>query len=64
MPKEILDLILEYPRLSHADEKMKMIRPTIRSSEMVQMAIEPYNENYLNLFWEEVSRMSDCELFT
>ncbi len=63
MPKEILDLILEYPRLSHADEKMKMIRPTIRSSEMVQMAIEPYNENYLNLFWEEVSRMSDCELF-
>ena len=63
MPKEILDLILEYPHLSHDDEKMKMIRPTIRSSEMVQTAIEPYNENFLNLFWEEVSRMSDCELF-
>ena len=63
MPKEILDLILEYPHLTHDDEKMKMIRPTIRSSEMVQTAIEPYNEGFLNQFWEEVSRMSDCDLF-
>jgi len=47
-------LILEYPHLSHDDKKMKMIRPTIRSSEMVPTAIEPYNENFLNLFWEEV----------
>lgn len=63
MPKEILDLILEYPHLSHDNEKMKMIRPVIRSIEMVQTAIEPYNKSFLNLFWEEVSRMSDCELF-
>lgn len=63
MPKEIMDLILEYPHLSHDDEKMEMISPSIRSAEAVQTAIEPYNENFLNLFWEEVSRMSDCELF-
>lgn len=63
MPKETLDLILEYPHLSHDSKKMRMIRPTIRSIEMVQTSIEGYNENYLNLFWEEVSRMSDCKLF-
>jgi hypothetical protein len=63
MSKDMLDLILEYPHLSHDDEKMKMIRPTIRASEQMQTVMEPYNENYLNLFWEEVSRMSDCELY-
>ncbi|MEG6510338.1 DUF5677 domain-containing protein [Desulforamulus ruminis] len=63
MPKEVFNLILEYPSLSHDDEKMRIIRPTIRSAELAQTAIEQYNENYLNLFWEEVSRMSDCKLF-
>ena len=63
MPKETFDLILEYPTLSHDDEKMRMIRPMIRSMELVPMEIDPYDESYLNTFWEAVSRMSDCELF-
>lgn len=63
MPKEILDLVLEYPNLSHDNEKMKMIRPTIRSMELAQTSLEQYDEKYLNLFWEGVSRMSECELF-
>ena len=62
MPKETLELILEYPYLSHDNEQMRMIRPTIRTCEMMQNVIEPFNENYLSLFWEEVSRMSDCDL--
>jgi len=63
MPKESLELILEYPNLSHDDEKMRIIRPTIRSMELVPAEIDSYDEQYLNIFWEEISRMSNCELF-
>ncbi|WP_378955752.1 DUF5677 domain-containing protein [Pelosinus sp. sgz500959] len=63
MQKEIIGLVLEYPKLSHDDEKMRMIRPTIRSMEMALIESDTYDENYLNVFWEGVSRMSDCELF-
>ncbi len=62
LQKDTSDLILEYPNLSHEDEKMRFIRPTIRSIEMIQTGNEQYNENYLNLFWEELNRMSNCEL--
>jgi hypothetical protein len=64
IPKEELDLILEYPHFKHDDEKMKKIRPTIRATELTQSEMENYNENFLDLFWEEVSRMSDCDLYS
>jgi hypothetical protein len=60
--KEHADLILEYPHLDHIDEKMKMIRPMVRTMEMVPIEIDPYNVEFLDLFWEGVSRMSDCKL--
>lgn len=60
--KEHADLILEYPYLDHSDEKMKMIRPMVRSMEIVPIDIDSYNAKFLDIFWEGVSRMSDCEL--
>lgn len=58
--KEQADLIFEYPRLDHNNEKMKLIRPLIRSMEIA--SIEPFDDEFLDIFWEGVSRMSDCEL--
>lgn len=63
MPSETLQLLLEYPTLSHEDEKMRMIRPLVRSMEIGPIEFDPYDEDYLNSYWESVSRMSDCELF-
>lgn len=63
MPSETLQLLLEYPTLSHENEKMRMIRPLVRSMEIGPIEFDPYDEDYLNSYWESVSRMSDCELF-
>jgi hypothetical protein len=63
MPSETLELLLEYPTLSHEDEKMRMIRPLVRSMEIGPTEINPYDEGYLYTFWESVSRMSNCQLF-
>lgn len=63
LPEETLNLILDYPNLSHDDVKMRIIRPTVRSTEMALNGMEENNDNYINIFWESVSRMSDCELF-
>lgn len=63
MPSKTLQLLLEYPTLSHEDEKMRMIRPLVRSMEMGSTEIDPFDAGYLDTFWESVSRMSDCELF-
>lgn len=63
MPMEILDLILEYPKLQHSDEKMKIIRPTIRSMEISPIDLEREEDSaLLNIFWKRISKMSDCEL--
>ncbi len=63
MPRETLDLLLEYPKLSHDDGKMRMIRPMVRATEIAPSEIDLYDADYLDVFWEGVSRMSDCELF-
>lgn len=61
MPKHMLELLIEYPTLPHSDEKMRMIRPTIRALEV--STPNENNNDYLNTFWEGVSRLSQCELF-
>ncbi len=63
MQRESMTMLLEYPTLSHEDERMRMIRPTVRSMEMLQNEIDPFDGKYLDFFWEAVSRMSDCKLF-
>lgn len=64
IPKQQLDLILEYPTLDHSDEKMRIIRPSIRSMEMFVLRLETLNETFLEEFWRRISKMCDCELFS
>ena len=62
--KDIISALSKYPFLSHDDVEMRMIRPMIRSAEM---GIEDENENrkqYLKYFWEDISLMTQCKLFT
>lgn len=62
--KEQGDLLLEYPILNHTDEKMRMIRPMIRSMEMMSLEFEKANTEYITHFWKGMSSMTDCTLFT
>ncbi|MCL2671007.1 MAG: DUF5677 domain-containing protein [Clostridiales bacterium] len=59
--QEMGELILKYPLLSHKNEEMRLTRPTVRSMEAT--ANKTNNEEYLNCFWEAISKMTDCNLF-
>lgn len=62
--KETIDELKLYPNITHEDERMRYIRPSIRASEIVMpfdiLGID--NSDYLKKFWEIVSKMSDCKL--
>ena len=62
--KEQADLLLKYPYLDHGDEEMRMIRPMVRSMELITLAFEEPGLEYLNYFWERVSAMTECELMS
>lgn len=64
LPKEHLDMILQYPTLSHSAEEMKMVRPSVRSMEMMILEFEEANSAYLKDFWRCVSEMTGCSLFS
>lgn len=64
MRKEQADLLVKYTYLEHEDEEMRMIRPMVRSLELVTLAFEEPNLEYLNYFWESVSEMTECELMS
>lgn len=63
LPANELELILEYPQLDHSNEKMRMIRPTIRSMEMLIPNLGILDVDFLEDFWGRLSRMSDCDLW-
>ncbi|MCG8541222.1 MAG: DUF5677 domain-containing protein, partial [Clostridia bacterium] len=55
---------IEYPLLDHTHEKMRLIRPSIRSIEMLILDFETHNTIFLKEFWGRISKMCDCKLFT
>ena len=61
--KSEVEKILKYPYLSHDEDEMKMIRPAIRSSEMMSEPTNEAHNKFISSFWESVSIMSDCELY-
>ncbi|MBU5252099.1 DUF5677 domain-containing protein [Lysinibacillus sp. A4] len=64
MPAQHLELIEQYPLLEHDNPLMAMIRPTIRTLEMMSPAFEKNIDiTYLELFWERMSELTECELF-
>ena len=62
--QEQAELLSQYPRISHDSEMMHIIRPTVRSMEMALVHMETPNTNYLKIFWECMSKMTDCELYS
>ncbi len=60
----MLDALLRYPMLSHESEDMHMIRPMIRSAELSINEEDEDHKRYINKFWEAVSVMTDCKVFT
>ncbi|MDF2534693.1 MAG: hypothetical protein K0R18_850 [Bacillales bacterium] len=61
--KEIGESYLKYPKLDHNAEEMKMIRPSIRSSEVIFLKMDDSKLVFAEMFWERVSEMQTCELF-
>lgn len=63
IPKEELDLLLKYPYIEHSNNEMHIIRPTIRSLELVTTDFKVINEKYLEEFWERISKIMECKPF-
>ena len=59
---ETLKSLFLYPKIPHSDERMRNIRPTIRSCEGITPFIQK-DKNYLKKFWEDISSMTDCKPF-
>jgi len=61
-----MELIKQYPILSHDNEIMRMARPAVRSLELVTISAldsDIHNQRYLDYFWEGVSKMTECDTF-
>ena len=62
--KEQADKVFMYQFLEHSDSEMQIIRPLIRSCELMILTLEKPNNNYLKRFWSTISEMTECELYT
>ena len=60
--KNMLQELILYPQLDHADEKMRYIRPLIRSAEGI-FPMGDKNLDYINFFWRKISIMTECNPF-
>jgi hypothetical protein len=65
MPEDQSELINRYPDLTHDNHLMPLIRPMVRNLEMMSSNFEEnHNITYLELFWERMSELTECELFS
>lgn len=62
------EFITEYPKISHNDPKMRLLRPQIRSMEIGLNASNNPDESidmaFVRKFWERISLITDCEVFS
>lgn len=61
---EEIELLSAYSSSTHADEIMRMARPTVRAIESMLLTFEKTDSKYIREFWRCVSDMTDCELFS
>ena len=52
-----------YATLPHDDERMRSIRPPVRVREMMILATEQTNSQYLREFWDCLSEITECEAY-
>ena len=62
--KSQIDSLVMYPLLTHTEEMMRSIRPTIRCLEMMILQFEKTNLEYLQLFWRCISEMTECSTYS
>ena len=63
IPKETSDLLDLYAQMDHSAEMMKRIRPTVRALELMALKSEELSSDYLNCFWKELSKLTECNLY-
>lgn len=64
LTKEDENLLKTYLASKHTDEIMRIVRPTVRSLEMMILTFEKAESVYLKEFWRCVSEMTDCSIFS
>ncbi|WP_301954001.1 hypothetical protein [uncultured Clostridium sp.] len=63
LQEEQIKNLVEYPTLEHNNEKMRMLRPLVRASELMILSMEKKSDWYLNSFWRRISIMTECKLY-
>ena len=62
--KEQIEVLSIYPLTPHAEEIMKLARPTVRCAEMMILTFEEADSTYLQKFWECLSEMTQCSIYS
>lgn len=62
--KEQIEVLSIYPLTPHAEEIMKLARPTVRCAEMMILTFEEADSTYLQKFWEYLSEMTQCSIYS
>jgi len=60
----MVDGLTKYPYLDISDPEMSIIRPQIRSMEIVLSMSEDMNYPYSKRFWNNISQLTDCEVYS
>ena len=64
LQRDQVELFIEYPHLSHSDERMRMIRPNVRALELLLLELEEANVTYIQEFWKCISEMTECSMYS
>lgn len=63
VPEDTWTIIEKYPYLEHDNDEMRLIRPTIRSIEMLLLSMGDIDKTNVKYFWERLSEMCECKNF-
>ncbi|WP_155839042.1 DUF5677 domain-containing protein [Butyrivibrio sp. LB2008] len=63
MKKEQGDLLFKYQFEHNSAEEMELIGALIRSCELVLLSNEKANDDYINVFWNAISELTECDLY-
>ena len=59
LQRDQVEMFMDYPHLPHSDERMRMIRPNVRSLELLLLEFEKANVDFLKDFWRCISEMTE-----
>lgn len=62
IPKEQMEMMKAYSVNEHSDDYMRVLRPFVRSTELMTLHFEERNKEFLEFFWDGISKITDCSL--